>query len=125
MLLTADFLKAYKSEDLDNAILSASRCLKRLNQLKIILNSNEDSEKQIEQKKDSVDLVLGDIQNEEAYKIFILLFGIDWTPNPANLPLENDDSEIKLAPVIDVIEKIPPNIQIIPPWTIVKRYLYT
>ena len=82
MLLTADFLKAYKSEDLDNAIISASRCLKRLNQLKIILNSNENSEKEIIQKRDSVDLVLGDIQNEEAYKIFILLYGIVWTPNP-------------------------------------------
>ena len=125
MILTADFLKEYTSEDLDNAINSASRCLKRLNQLKLILNSNEDSENALMQKRDGVDLVLGDIQNEEAYKIFNLLYGIVWTPNPEDLPLDTKDEEIKLAPLVDIIEKIPPNIQIIPPWNVVKRYLYT
>lgn len=125
MLLTADFLKAYTSEDLDNAIKSASRCLKRLNSLKLILNSSEDSDTAILQKREGVDLVLGDIQDEEAYKIFNLLYGIDWKPNPGFLPLDNEDAEIKLAPLIDIIEKIPPNIEIIPPWIVVKRYLYT
>ena len=112
-------MKEYTSEDLDNAIIRLQD-FKRLNQLKIIINSNENSEKEIIQKRDSVDLVLGDIQNEEAYKIFILLFGIDWQPN-----LNNEDSVFKLAPLINVIEKIPADIKIIPPWTIVKRFLYT
>ena len=89
----------------------------------LILSTDETSENALKQKIDSVDLVLGDIENEEAYKIFICFYGIDWKPGLEKEQISEESNEFKLAPLLSVIEKIPSNVQPIPPWTVVKRFL--
>ena len=120
------YLQTLDSNKVQENILSARKCCRRLSILEEILSTFvEDDDFKI--KTDHLEITLDDIQNEIAYRAFSDFYGVTYeTETETEENISHIDTKKNLAPVLVVIENIPQDLEPSLPWyqSNVNRYLY-